>query len=121
MATAKFNTIDEYIAALPSLQQLISKQLRQLIRQSAPQLEEGISYNMPVFKLNGKDLIWFAAWKEHISIYPRTAALDAAIKELANYEGKKGTIKFSLNKPFPFELVKKILKFKLSEKDRDKK
>src|SRR5690606_39892412 len=60
--------------ALPILQQQVSKQIRQLIRQSAPQLEEGISYNMPVFKLNGKDLIWFAAWKEHISIYPRTAA-----------------------------------------------
>ncbi len=121
MATAKFNTIDEYIAALPSLQQQVSKQIRQLIRQSAPQLEEGISYNMPVFKLNGKDLIWFAAWKEHISIYPRTAALDGAIKELADYDGEKGTIKFPLNKPFPFELVKKILRFKLSEKDSVKK
>lgn len=117
MATTKFNSIDEYIAVLPPVSQQISIQLRQLIRQTAPQLVEGISYNMPVFKLDGKDLIWFAAWREHISIYPRTAALDAAIKELADYEGEKGTIKFPLNKPFPFGLVKKILKFKLSGKD----
>jgi uncharacterized protein YdhG (YjbR/CyaY superfamily) len=80
-----------------------------------PNAEDMISYNMPAFKLDGKGLIWYAAWKEHVSIYPRTRVMEEAIKELANYEGAKGTIKFPLDKPMPFAMIQKIVKLRMLE------
>jgi uncharacterized protein YdhG (YjbR/CyaY superfamily) len=88
--------------------------LRQLIRDSAPDAEEAISYQMPTFKLNG-NLIWFAAFKKHIGLYPKTSAIEIFRKELSNYEVSKGTVRFPLDKPIPFDLVRKIVKYRVKE------
>ena len=113
--SAKFKTVDEYLSALPAKTKLILKEVRKTIKQAAPQAEELISYNIPSFKLNG-GLIWYAAWKEHISLYPRSSGMKASIKELSEYEGAKGTIKFPIDKPIPFDLISKIVKFRVKER-----
>jgi uncharacterized protein YdhG (YjbR/CyaY superfamily) len=116
MATPKkeFKTINEYITAFPTNVQSILEELRQAIRESAPEAEEIISYQMPAFKLNGI-LVWFAAFKNHIGLYPKTSAIEAFKGELSNYEVSKGTIRFPLDKPIPLDLVKKIVKYRVKE------
>jgi uncharacterized protein YdhG (YjbR/CyaY superfamily) len=116
--SAKFKTVDEYLSALPANTKVILKEVRKTIKQAAPQAEELISYNIPSFKLHG-GLIWYAAWKEHISVYPRSSRMDASIKELSEYEGAKGTIKFPIDKPIPFDLISKIVKFRVKENLED--
>ena len=112
--STKFKTVDEYLSALPANTKGILKEVRKTIKQAAPQAEELISYNIPAFKLFG-GLIWYAAWKEHISLYPRSSRMEAFIKELSEYEGSKGTIKFPIDKPIPFDLISKIAKFRVKE------
>ena len=114
ITSVKFKTVDEYISALPANTKSIFKEVRKTIKQAAPQAEEVISYNMPSFKLYG-GLIGYAAWKEHISLYPRTSRMEASIKEIAEYEGGKGTIKFPIDGPIPFDLIRKIIKFRIKE------
>ena len=113
-ASIKFKTVDEYLSALPANTKAILKELRKTIKQTAPQAEELISYNMPAFKLDG-GLVWYAAYKEHIGFYPRSSAIKAFKKELAGYEGAKGTVRFPLDKPLPFDLISKIVKFRVKE------
>ena len=116
MATSKkvFKTVDEYIATFPRHVQNTLEELRQAIRESAPEAEEVISYQMPAFKLNGI-LVWFAAFKNHIGFYPKTSAIEAFKEEMSGYEISKGTIRFPLNKPVPFGLVKKIVRYRVKE------
>lgn len=116
MATSKkvFKTVDEYIAAFPKNIQSILEELRQAIRESAPEAEEAVSYQMPAFKLNGV-LVWFAAFKNHIGFYPKTSAIEAFKEELSDYEVSKGTVRFPLDKPIPFDLVKKMVKYRVKE------
>jgi uncharacterized protein YdhG (YjbR/CyaY superfamily) len=109
-----FKTIDEYIATFPKNVQSILEELRQAIRESAPKAEEAISYQMPTFKLNG-NLVYFAAWKNHIGFYPTSSATEAFKEELSDYEVTKGTVKFPLNKPIPFDLVKKMVRYRVKE------
>ena len=85
-----------------------------MIRDSAPNAEEAISYQMPTFKLNG-NLVWFAAFKNHIGFYPKPSAIETFEKELSNYKVSKGTIRFPLDKPIPFDLVRKIVKYRAKE------
>jgi uncharacterized protein YdhG (YjbR/CyaY superfamily) len=113
-STTKFKTVHEYISALPVKTKSILKEVRKTIKQAAPQAAELISYNIPTFKLHG-GLIWYAAWKDHISLYPRTARMEASIKELSAYEGARGTIKFPIDQPIPFALITKIVKFRVKE------
>ncbi len=116
MSTSKkgFKTVDEYIATFPRHVQNILEELRQAIRESAPEAEEVISYQMPAFKLDGM-LVWFAAFKNHIGFYPKTSAIEAFTEELSDYEVSKGTVRFPLDKPIPFDLVKKIVKYRVKE------
>ncbi len=117
MALSKkvFKTIDEYIATFPKHVQSILQELRQVIKEVAPEAEEGISYQMPAFKLNGY-LVYFAAWKNHIGFYGATnSAIELFKDELSGYEISKGTIKFPLDKPIPFDLVRKIVKYRVKE------
>ena len=114
-AGTKFKTVDEYLAALPEDARNMVKELRQAIKKLVPAAEEVISYNIPAFKLDGAGVIWYAGWKEHVSIYPRTRMMEEAIKELSGYEGAKGSIKFSLNKKLPVSVIGKIVKFRLKE------
>ncbi len=111
----RFKTVDEYIAAFPKNVQSILQELRRVIRESAPEAQEAISYQMPAFKLNG-NLVFFAAWKNHIGFYGASPSVVEAFKEdLSNYEVTKGTIKFPLDKPIPYDLVKKIVRYRVKE------
>ena len=113
-------TVDEYFSALPKKQRDILEGLRKTIRQAAPQAEEVISYNMPAFKWNGV-LVWYAAYKEHIGLYPRPSAIKAFTKELAGYKTSKGAIQFPIEQGIPTNLVKKIVKFRLKENEQEQK
>ena len=122
MDSKGFKTIDEYIATFPKNVQSILQELRQVIREAAPEAKEAISYQMPAFKLNG-NLVYFAAWKNHIGFYGGTGEVVKTFKkELSNHEVSKGTIKFPLDKPIPYELVRKIVKYRVKENlDKKKK
>jgi uncharacterized protein YdhG (YjbR/CyaY superfamily) len=114
-ATKKgFKTIDEYIATFPKNVQSILDEMRQAIRESAPQAEEVISYQIPAFKLNG-NLVYFGAFRNHIGFYPTSSPMEAFKEELSGYAVSKGTVRFPLDKPIPFDLVKKIVKFRVKE------
>jgi uncharacterized protein YdhG (YjbR/CyaY superfamily) len=109
-----FKTIDEYIATFPKDVQVILEELRQTIRDAAPGAEEVISYQMPAFKQNGM-LVWFAAFKNHIGFFPKVSAIEAFKTELSDYELSKGTVRFPLNKPIPFDIVKKMVMCRVKE------
>ena len=110
--TKPVRTIDEYIAGFPKDIQEILEKIRGTIRKAAPDAEEAISYNMPTFRLNGY-LIYFAAYKEHVAIYPAPRGNEEFKEELASYEGGKGTVRFPLHKPIPFDLIRRIVKFRV--------
>lgn len=110
----KFETIDEYIKTFPEDVQSILEKMRQTIRRAAPEAEEAISYQIPAFKLNG-NLVWFAAFKNHIGLYPTPSGTEAFKKELSPYQGGKGSIRFPFNKPIPYDLVKRIVVFRMKE------
>src|SRR5579862_5473254 len=116
MATSKqFTTVDEYIKACPPDAQLILEELRRTIHKTAPGVVETINYGMPAFSLNGKCLVYFAVWKKHISVYPIPRGDEAFKKEIAPYVGGKGTVRFPLNQPIPYDLVEKIVWFQIAE------
>ncbi|MCZ7383120.1 MAG: DUF1801 domain-containing protein [Candidatus Methanoperedens sp.] len=118
MATPKkqYKTIDEYIAMFPRNIQDILGKLRQVIKESAPEAEETINYGIPTFKLNG-NLVHFAAFKNHIGFYPTPSAIVAFKKELSPYKQAKGSVQFPIDKPIPFDIVKKIVKFRIKENE----
>lgn len=108
-------TIDEYIAKFPQDVQQVLEKIRQVIHETAPEASEGISYQMPAFKLNGKNLVYFAAWKNHIGFYATPSGNEAFKKELSAYKGAKGSVQFPFNEPMPYDLIKKIVKFRIQE------
>ena len=119
----RFNSIDEYIATFPDNIQKTLEELRSTIRAAAPEADETISYNIPTFTSNGKYLIYFAGWKNHISLYPIPTGTDAFNKQVSKYVEGKGTLKFPIDKPLPLKLITKIVKLKVaqSRKRTDKK
>ena len=108
-------TMDEYIAGLPNDVQKILEKIRMTIRKAAPDPEETISYEIPTFKLKGKYLIYFAAYKKHIGLYPVPTADAKLNEELSVYRTGKGTLQFPLHKPIPYDLITKIVKLKVKE------
>ncbi len=110
----KFETIDEYIGTFSKEVQEKLEKIRQIISKSAPKAEETISYQIPTFKLNG-NLVHFAGYKKHIGFYPEPSGIEAFKDELAAYEVSKGSVKFQLNKPIPFDLIEKIVEFRVKE------
>lgn len=111
----KFQTVDEYIKAFPEDVQVILDEIRQTIRKAAPEAVEAISYGIPTFKLKGKDLVYFAAWKNHIGFYPTPSAAKAFKKELSEYKQGKDSVQFPLDKPIPYDLVKNTVVFRVRE------
>jgi len=107
-------TIDEYNAMFPKNIQDILEKIRRVIKESALKSEETISYGIPTFKLNG-NLVHFAAFKNHIGFYPTPSAIVAFKKELSPYKQAKGSVQFPLEKPIPYDLVKKIVKYRVKE------
>ena len=110
----QFKTMDEYINAFPEDIQIILEKMRQTIRKAAPEAIEVISYQMPCFKFNG-NLVWFAAFKNHIGFYPTPSGIESFRKELSPYKTSKGTVQFPLDKPIPYDLVEKIVLFRVKE------
>jgi len=108
--------IDEYIAGFPHDVQETLEKIRLTIRKAAPDAEETISYQMPTFNLNGRYLVYFAAFKKHIGFYavPSTGT-EKFRNELSVYQGAKGSLKFPLDKPIPFALISTIVKLKVKE------
>ena len=109
MVVAKFATIDEYIGACPAHVQAVLEEVRRRIRQVVPEAGEMISYQMPTMTLNGKHLVYFGAWTHHISVYPVPVADEAFRQELAPYLAGKGTLRFPLDKPVPYELIERVV------------
>lgn len=109
-----FKTIDEYISTFPKNIQSILQMLRQVIRESAPGAEEAIRYQMPTFRLNG-NLVHFAAFKNHIGFYPTPSAIEAFKEKLFTYKTSKGAVQFPMNEPIPFDLVKRMVRFRVKE------
>lgn len=107
-------SIDEYIADFPSDVQKILEKVRSTIRKAAPDAEEKIAYQIPTFTLNG-NLVHFAAYNSHIGFYPGSAGIKKFEKELAAYEGAKGTVRFPLNKPIPLNLIRDIVKYRVRQ------
>ena len=106
--------IDEYIGGFPNDVQEILEKIRMTIRKAAPEARERISYQIPTFTLNG-NLVHFAAYKKHIGFYPAPRGIEKFKKELSVYEGGKGTVRFPLDKPIPFDLISRIVKFRVKE------
>lgn len=111
---SSYSTIDEYIANLPADIQAKLQQLRAVIKASAPDAKEKISYQMPTFELKG-NLVHFATHKNHIGFYPTPSAIEKFKNELSAYEGAKGSVQFPLDKPIPFDLISKIVAFRVKE------
>jgi uncharacterized protein YdhG (YjbR/CyaY superfamily) len=109
------STIDEYIASFPDHVQAILKKIRGIIHEAAPDAKEAISYAMPTFTLNGRYLVYFAAYKKHIGMYPIPAGDAALSAEIAPYIAGKGTLKFPLDLPIPFGLIARMVKYSAEE------
>jgi uncharacterized protein YdhG (YjbR/CyaY superfamily) len=120
MATANKSkaptTIDEYIAASSPDVQPILRRIRTTIRSVAPEAEETISYRIPAFKQNGI-LVYFAAFKNHIGLYPPIKAEVALAKAIAKYAGEKGNLQFPLDKPIPYGLIKRIVTLRVKQNE----
>jgi uncharacterized protein YdhG (YjbR/CyaY superfamily) len=106
--------IDEYISGFPMDIQAILKKIRTTIQKAAPDAEETINYGIPTFTLKG-NLVHFAAFKSHVGFYPTPTGIEKFKKELSKYEGAKGSVKFPLEKPMPYNLITKIVKFRAKE------
>lgn len=106
--------IDKYIGGFPNDIQAILEKIRIAIRKAAPSAEEKIGYGIPTFTLNG-NLVHFAAFKKHIGFYPTPSGIEKFKQELSVYEGAKGSVQFPIDKPIPFGLISKIVKFRVRE------
>jgi uncharacterized protein YdhG (YjbR/CyaY superfamily) len=109
-----FSSIDDYIATFPEETQKILQELRDTIKAAAPDAQEKISYQMPAFTLKG-NLVYFAAFKNHIGFYPTPSGTEAFKHEISIYQGAKGSIRFPIDKPLPLKLISKIVKFRIAE------
>jgi uncharacterized protein YdhG (YjbR/CyaY superfamily) len=112
MKTGTARNIDEYIGGFPRDVQVRLEKIRTAIRKAAPQAEEAIRYGIPTFRWNG-NLIHFAAFTRHIGMYPAPRGAAAFRRELAAYEGGKGTVRFSMDRPIPFGLIRRIVEFRM--------
>src|SRR5512133_3487833 len=110
----QYENIDEYIATFPEDVRDMLQTLRQLIKEMAPMAEEAIKYQMPTFVLNG-NLVHFAAFKNHIGFYPVPSGIEKFKEELSVYKGAKGSVQFPLNQPIPYDLIRRIVEFRVEE------
>lgn len=113
-----YGTIDEYIRQFPLETQVILTRLREIIKESAPDAAEKISWQMPTFVYHG-NLIHFAAHKNHIGIYPGPEAIKVFEENLVEYKTSKGAIQIPFNKPLPVELIREIVKFRVLENKKE--
>lgn len=110
------DVIDEYIANFPPDVQKVLQKVRKIIRKVAPDAQEKINYGIPTFTLNG-NLVHYAGFKNHIGFYPTPSGIEKFKSELSKYEGAKGSVKFPLDQPIPYELIQKITEFRVKEQE----
>ena len=106
--------IDQYIATFPAEVQTVLENVRQTIRDAAPDAQEVISYQMPAFRQHGI-LVYFAAWKNHIGLYPPISGDKTLERAVARYAGPKGNLQFPLNEPIPYDLIERIVKLRVKQ------
>ncbi|HEY5113606.1 MAG TPA: DUF1801 domain-containing protein [Coriobacteriia bacterium] len=116
--TSGADAIDDYIAQFPPSTRVALNEMRALIRASAPEATETISYAMPTFDLNGRHLVHFAGFKNHVGFYPIPSAIEAFREELAPYKSGKGSAQFPLGRPLPADLIRRIVEFRVEENER---
>ncbi|MBL7883041.1 MAG: DUF1801 domain-containing protein [Bacteroidia bacterium] len=112
------NEIDKYIQGFPENVQPILQAIRKVILENAPEAEEQIAYGMPAYKINKKPLVYFAAFKNHIGFYATPSGHEEFKDELSKYKQGKGSVQFPINKAIPYELIKKIVKFRVNENNK---
>ena len=117
----RFATIDEYIASFPPDVQQKLREMRAVIHKAAPDAEEAIRYGIPTFRLDGSNLVHFAAFRDHLSFFPTASGVEKFRKELSSYALSKGTIRFPPDKPVPYDLVERIARFRADETRKKKK
>jgi uncharacterized protein YdhG (YjbR/CyaY superfamily) len=120
MPRPTFSSVDEYIVAQPPAAQKVLKRVRSILRKALPKSEEGISYQIPTYKLGSKMVIYFAGFKEHYSLYPATGRLTEEVPEAAAYKHSKGTLRFSYADPIPEKLIAAVAKFRAEEATKGK-
>jgi len=108
-------SVDDYIADFPTDVQKVLRKIRATIRKAAPKAAESISYQIPAYKLDGKVLIYFAGFAKHVSVYPAPRDAKEFKKELASYKGGKGTVQFPLGEKIDYDLIARIVKFKIEK------
>ncbi len=113
-----YESIDAYILEFPGEVQAILNQLRAVIKEAAPDAGEKISYQMPTFALHG-NLVHFAAYKNHIGFYPAPSGIETFKEELAQYKGAKGSVQFPIEQPLPYDLIRRIVRFRVAENIRN--
>lgn len=111
-------TIDEYIAQFPPEIQDRLQQIRKVVREAAPDAVEKISYQMPTFETDGRNLVHFAAFKNHIGFYPTPSGTEEFAEELSVYRGGKGSVQFPLDQPLPLDLIRRVVLFRVEENRR---
>lgn len=112
--------VDAYVTSLSKGQKEIAKKVKQEIITIAKGCEETIGYGMPAYKLNGRYLVFFALFKNHLGFYPTPAGVSAFEKQLKKYKYAKGSIQFPLNEPIPYVLIRKIVKFRVKQEGKKK-
>lgn len=110
-------TIDEYLTPFPQRTREILQELREFIQKQAPTATEAMSYGIPTFKLNG-NLVHFAGYENHIGFYPGSKAMQVLKQEMKQYKTSKGTVQFSIEEPLPFDLIKKIVDYRITVNSR---
>lgn len=115
------NDIDAYISQFPEEISLILQKVRAVIHENAPEAEEEMAYGMPGYKTNKKPLVYFGAFKNHIGLYATPSGHDAFEQELALYKQGKGSVQFRLDQPIPYELIGRMVKFRVAENQHQKK
>jgi uncharacterized protein YdhG (YjbR/CyaY superfamily) len=118
MAGPKHHTVDGYIASFPPEVRPVLRAVRETIRKAAPAgVEEAMSYQIPTFKLDGRHLIYFAGWKDHVSVYPTPIEMTEALdRDLEPYKSGKASANFPLNRPVPYGLISRLVKARLRER-----
>jgi uncharacterized protein YdhG (YjbR/CyaY superfamily) len=112
---SKAKNIDDYLKNFPATTKKMLQQIRTTVKRITPGAEEVISYSIPAFKLNKKILVYFAGWKDHVSMYPVPRANQTLQKEISRYQTGKGTLQFPLDKPLPLKFISKIVKLRVKE------
>lgn len=120
MTKATAGTIDQYIADFPPETRAILQKVRQTIQAVAPEATETISYGIPTFDWHGKHLIHFAGWKTHIGLYPTPSGITHFSAELTPYVHDKGSVRFPIDRPMPYELIERMVRFRVNEQPTQK-